>query len=279
MKKILLILLIAIMGVANADAQKTGNITSSTDVDSLILETYNGYAAQLTEMGEQYQKLTNEKQKAKLSAKYQKLTETCDQELISIYKKYINVEGVIQRVFSIRKSIAKSELQGIYNDISPMLLTQDPFAASLKSYIDGYQISVGDTIGNFKATTSSGYDFNYSEFRNEKDLLLIFGDFESMANDVKAMLSFLYLSVDISKLEFVSYMNATDNKALYDMAVGNQVQWLVISDFRGDHSPLKLAFDVAIEPSMVYISKGGAIDLMVEGMDDILIEKIQANSF
>lgn len=281
-KNLLLLLIILLTGVATVNAQsrkKKDPINTATSVDSLILATYNSYEVKMLEMESQYDALTNEKQKEKVATKYDQLRAKCDAELLDIYKNYIHVDGVVQRVFSIRTSIPKSELQKIYDDIPPVAKVRDPYAASLKSHIEGYQVSPGDTIGNFKAVTSSGYDFNYAEFRNEKDVLLIFGNFESMTMEVKTMLSFLYAKVNSSKLEFLSFINATDVNDLKNKAIDNQIPWLVGSDFKDDRSPIRMAFGVTLEPYMVYISKGGGIYTMTTGLSDVIISKIQENSF
>lgn len=275
MKKIytLLIIIVSLFGTANAQE------ITAPEVDSLVLAKIDSYRPKLEAMELQYPTLTSDKSKAKLAAKYDKLQAKCNTDIQNIYAKYINVDGVVQRVFTLRTSIDKESLKQICENISPEVRSSDPYVKSLEMHINSYQVAVGDTVGDFKAITSNAHQFNYGEFRHEKDVLLIFGDVQTMPLDVRMILQVMYKEVDLSKLEFVSFMGGSSAAELKSAARAAQIEWLVASDFRGDHSPLRIAFGVSVEPTLIYISKGGAIEIMESGLSDVTIDKIKEQSY
>lgn len=279
MKKLILLLTITLLTIVTAMAQKKHAILTIEDVDSLVIAQYESHKTKFKQMEKKFTTLKTDKQKLKLSEQYEKFQVKSNTDLLGIYAEYINIEGATQRLFTSRMSIEKSELEKIYKKLPESTKQKDPYAKSLKTYIKGYQIAKGDTIGSFNAITARANQFAYSEFKNEKDILLIFGNLESSTIDMKLMLQVLYRKVDIAKLEFVSVFNAKDPKDLTLRALNSGLNWLIISDFKGDHSPLSIAFGVYAEPMAFYISKGGCVESISLGLGDEIQEKIADNSF
>ncbi len=243
-------------------------------VDSLVSAKYNEYIPELQKISDDYAKATSQGAKDRLVKRYDRVQQRCNDENVKILKKYANTPGVMNLIFRIRTTLSKDDLQKVMESVSPEVQRTDPYYQSIQAHITGYQVAVGDTLGGFSLTTSKNYPFDYAEFKPEKDILLIFGDIATMPLDLRASLLLLYGDTNVSELEFVSVFNSLSLEALQQSAVDANVKWLMTSDYRGDRSPLRIAFGVTVEPMMVYISKGGCIEAMSIGLDDTMAQKI-----
>ncbi len=278
MRKILLIAIVSLFAL-NAVAQRKGEISKLTDVDSLVVIKYNTFNPQLDELANRFSQATDENQKNKIEEQYNATQAKLDAEVVAIYTKYANIDGVAQRLFLLRAMFDKKQLQKIYSKLPAHIKESDPYAKSIIKYIESYQVGVGDEIGDFRATTSKKYQFSYNEFKNEKDVLLIFGSMNSFELNTRVALMLAYKNVDVSKLEFISVYNASSFEDFAKMSDKDGVEWLAISDLKGDHSSLNMSFNVYAEPTFIYISKGGYVEAISHYLNDTINKLINSNGF
>lgn len=282
MKKTLLILLVAIATLSSVAQNRGGRAAVPTivEVDSLVVERYNGYSPKLEAIIKAYQAETDSVKRLKIEKKYTSLQAQCDAELLAIYTKNLATAGVTERLYALRTSIDKDQLDKIYKRLSAETRREDPYAASIRAHIDTRQVSVGDTLGDFRAETSRGHTFSYSEFKNEKDVLLIFGSLPSLPLEARLMLQLAYRDVDLSQLEIISIFTDETSRAQFEANANySGVEWLKLCDFRADHSPLKIGFGVQTTPTCFYISRGGAVEYISVGITDQIIELIKLKNY
>lgn len=279
MKKLLLILLLFVVATSTS-AQKRGGALTLAELDSQVVQKYNSFSPKLNAIIDEYNKMTDSTKRAAIEKQYNALQAECDAQMLGIYTKNLKVDGITKRIFALRTSIPKDQLEKIYKKLSPDVKRDDQYAKSIRLHIDTHQIQIGDTLGDFKASTSEGHQFSYGEFKDEKDVLLIFGNLNSIPIDARILLQVSYRDVDLSKLEIISVFTDDIDKAQFE-ATANQsgCEWLKISDLKGEHSPLKIAFGVEATPMCFYVSRGGAVEYISLGIDDIIIDLIKQQSY
>lgn len=279
MKKLLLVILLLTTATITS-AQKRGGALTLADLDSQVVQKYNALSPKLQAIVSAYNNETDSAKRATIEKQYNDLQADCDAQILAIYTKNLKVEGVTKRIFSLRTSIPKPQLEKLYKKLSADIKRDDAYAKSIRSHIDTHQVQLGDTLGDFKAITSAGHQFRYSEFKDEKDVLLIFGSLNSLPIEARVLLQVSYRDVDLSKLEIISiFTEETDKTQFQTLANQSGIEWLKISDLKGEHSPLKIAFGVETTPMCFYVSRGGAVEYISVGIDDTIIDLIKQQSY
>lgn len=282
MKKVVLLILVVFglvsSTIISASAQKRGAVSSVSDLDSLAGLKYSSYDGKRDELIKKHEASTDSAERVKLIREYNAIDAKCTLDIFNLYARYGKVEGAISRLYALRTSVDKSQLEKVLNKISKDVSQSDPYVASIRAHIDSRQISLGDTVGNFRAKMARGADFRFSEFTGEKDVLLIFGGLDCMGKDMYTILQVMYRKVDLTKLEIVSIFPEEDKVAFEAEVLAKNVPWVSICDFRGDHSPLKIAFGVQATPTCFYIGKGGRVEAISVGISDDILALITSRS-
>lgn len=279
MRKIaLLILALGLSANIGAIAQKRDAINTVTDVDSLVALKYTSYDSKRNELVKKYDAVTDSAERVKLIREYNSIDAKCSQDIFNLYVKYGKVDGVISRLYALRMAVDKDQMKKVLSRLPKEIAEKNPYAASLRMHLDTHQITQGDTVGDFRAKMPRGADFRFSEFTGEKDVLLIFGGLDCMGKDLYTILQVMYRKVDLTKLEIVSVFLEEDKASFEAVVRAKNVPWVSICDFRGDHSPLKIAFGVQATPTCFYISKGGRVEISSIGVSDDILALITAKS-
>ncbi|MEG0467705.1 MAG: hypothetical protein RR485_06080 [Mucinivorans sp.] len=271
MRKTLFIALISLVCLSAAAARKKP-IATVQDVDSLITVRYRSYDTRREALNKEYQATSDSLEKIRILQDYNKIDQKCVGEVVDIYGKYSSVAGVVERLYALRTSVAKDQLSKIMQRIPQRIKESDPYVSSLKRHLDFNQVTVGDTVSEFKAKTARGDDFRFGELVAEKDILLVFGDWNDSSIDTKRLLDLMYRKIDLSKLEIVNVFSQMSKDDFIATVQKSEIGWLAVCDFRGDHSPLKIAFGVQSTPMCFYIKKGGEVQAISIGISgDILM--------
>lgn len=266
------------LSTISASAQKRGAVSSVSDLDSLVTLKYSSYDTKRDELIKKHEASTDSAERVKLIREYNAIDTKCMLDIFNLYAKYSKIEGVVSRLYALRTSVDKAQLEKVLNKISKDVSQSDPYVASIRAHIDSRQIAQGDTVGDFRAKMARGADFRFSEFTGEKDVLLIFGGLDCMGKDMYTILQIMYRKVDLTKLEIVSVFPEEDKAAFEAEVRAKNVPWVSICDFRGDHSPLKIAFGVQATPTCFYIGKGGRVEAISIGVSDDILALITSRS-
>lgn len=283
MKKLLLTILALTLVLPSVFAQKIGGrggALTLPDLDSQVVQKYRHYSPKLEAVIDAYKGELDTAKRVVLERQFNDLQKLCDADMLGVYTKNVKVTGVAERIYSLRTSIPKDQLEKIYKKFSADVRRDDPYAKSIRLHLDMRQVELGDTLGNFQAITSDGLPFRYSEFKDEKDVLIIFGGLNSLPVEARMMLQINYRNVDLSKLELISVMTDITDKTKFEAeARSSGIEWLKLCDYRGDHSPLKIAFGVQATPMCFYVSRGGAVEYISVGITDVIIELMEQQSY
>lgn len=261
-KKILLTF-IAAFTCCFAYAQKGGVVAA--EVDSAATRTIRAYAEKLNALVDKYPTVDSIEQIA-LTTQYDALTLKCNGEVFGIYAKHIaQGEYYRQVVFGLRNMMGKDVVAAAYKKIKGKDKTESPYALSIKKFIDTPQVVAGGSYLDFDAVTLAGEPFRMSEIVEMKDVLLIISPID-MDETTLALLKLLYQKADYTKMEVVAFsITAGNGEQLRSEVEAGNAAWLNVSDYKGDHSPINIGYELPTLPAFVFIGKGGVVKFISLG--------------
>lgn len=245
-------------------AQRVGVVAS--EVDSAATKVIRDYQSQQSKIAEKFPTVDSAAQIA-LMEQYNKLSQKCNSEVFAIYAKHIAAgEYYRQMVFNLRTMVDRAALVSAFKKIKGKDKTESPYAVSIKKFIDSKQIIVGGSCVDFTATTHRGDELTLGEIVVDKNVLLIFGPAQ-MDDNAMALLKMLYSKADYSMMEVIAFsLTATNLDELKEeVKLGNGL-WVNVSDFKGEHSDVNIAYNIVSVPTFVFINKGGAINFISQGI-------------
>lgn len=249
-------------------------------VDSLVAQKYQSYESRREQINTRFEAETDSVKRIKLLEEWNSLDAKCTADVIKIYEQNVKYDPmVVSRIYALRNLIDKKALGKIYDKFADSIKQQEPYARSIKLHLDTRQIMVGDTVGDFKAKMLRDQPFRFGELSDLKDVLLVFGSPKSMGAEMNLLLQIMYRKVNLSKLEIVNFYMETDPVSFEKAVRDANVNWLSITDYKGDHSPIKIAFGIQALPTCVYIGRGGAVEEISVGLTDSMMKRIEKNSY
>lgn len=172
-----------------------------------------------------------------------------------------------QMVYNIRKHQSKDDLRAYLNTLDELNISSN-YIESLRYYVENNQLKKGDNCTDFTAIDQHGYQISLSSLTKQKDILLIFGGLQCMGEEAFLELKNTHTRCDTSKIEIVSFVLAEDIDHMKSEIVKFQVPWAVIANFKMDHSPTKIMYDVQATPKVFQIKKGGIIIEATDGLPE-----------
>lgn len=248
------------------------------DVDSLVGVVYNTYQKQWDALNGQYE-AADSVRRLSIYKQYTQSELKCNAEVLALYAKYPKLEGAAERYFRLRGAMGKKELEKLYVKLPAAERASSAYAKGIRNHLDTRQIGLGDTVGTFRAVMPHGVEFKFGDLSQLKDVLLIFGGWNSIGRDMQLMLQLMYRKVDLSKLELVSIFGSTDRSSFEASVRAAALPWVSVSDLKGELSPLNIAFGIQATPVCVYISKGGRVEEITLGVNDSILARIQEQSY
>lgn len=277
----LFIVVAAVVVALPTMAQKRASKDMTIEVvDSLVAKKYQSYDPRREQINVRFEAETDSTKKVKLLEEWNALDAKCTAEVVKIYEQNVKCDTrIVSRIYALRNVVDKKTLAKIYDKFADSLKQKEPYARSIKQHLDIRQVMVGDTVGDFNAKMLHDQPFRFGELSDLKDVLLVFGSPKSMGSEMNLLLQIMYRKINLSKLEIVNFYMETD-RASFEKAVRDaNVSWLSITDFKGDHSSIKIAFGIQALPTCVYMGRGGAVEEISVGLTDSMMERIERNSY
>jgi len=206
---------------------------------------------------------------------YKVLSEETDKKNIETAIKYANTKSGFKRIYILRNDIDKSILLKIYNNTQKEL-RDSKYGKSLKSFIEYKQVTNGSKFYDFKVVNLEGKNLLLSNLIKRKNVLLIYGGLKCIGAEGRKRLEKLYNNTRKSNLEFIVFEPSTNLLDLKNQAkkFKSNSNYVFISDFLLDHSPMKINYGVQTLPTSFLIDENGIIIKATEGIPDKEIKKI-----
>lgn len=214
--------------------------------DSAIWANLEYEQAIISELAEKYPKKLDS-----LIEVYNQLESRTEQQNIEIAIKFASVPSGLQRLYKVRLHISKDTLRKIMNNLQGELVKSE-YAQSILLHINEEQVEEGHTCRDFTATNSQGDEFKLGNI-NSKYTLFIYGGLACMGEQGRTHLSKLYQKTDRKDLEIVVDFPVKNLKQLQAEEKRYGLSILHVSNFKGDHSPIKIIYGAQSTPTCYLI--------------------------
>lgn len=171
--------------------------------------------------------------------------------------KNANSYMAIEMLYRVRNEIQKDSLKPVLEKVDSNILNSK-YGKSLSLYSRSPDLEIGMQYIDFTAKTLSGETISLSEqLKRGKPILIVFGGLGCMQEHGRKILKDFQKDNkdDIEILSFVFARNK--DEWIYDSKYPLDIT--LLSDMKGDHSPVKIQYDVQATPTVFIIDKNGII--------------------
>jgi peroxiredoxin len=182
---------------------------------------------------------------------------------IKLAIKFASVPSGLQRVYMLRLNIPKDTLKYIYKRL-PENMQKSAYGKSIRLHIDSKQIEKGDNIVDFHAIDYNGNPFKISSLK-EKNTLLLYGGLKCLREDGRKLLKKYYNSLNGEKFKIVLFDEESSNAE--DLRIKREkygLDIILVSDFIGEHSPMKIIYGAQTTPTYFFINEKGKVILKTD---------------
>ena len=163
----------------------------------------------------------------------------------------------VEMLYRVRNEIKKDSLELILKKVDDVIL-MSKYGQSLLLYSKSPDLEINKHFTDFTVQSLEGENISISELiKKEKPVLIIFGGLACMQEHGRKTLKDFHNGYkdNIEIIAFVFARNrdewVSDSKYPLDIPL--------LSDMKGDHSPIKIQYDVQATPTVYLIDKDGII--------------------
>lgn len=190
---------------------------------------------------------------------------------VALALKYASTPSGFRRLFMTRNLIAKDTLKAVFNSLSEDLQKSE-VGLNIKAHLETEQLSEGDTLFLFPCKDKEGVPFDWEVLKG-KQVLLLYGGLGCMGSQGRENLKQLYNRTSRNDLEIVIFWPSNTlndlNSVINHYAADD---YLFISDFKQDASPMKIKYGCQATPTCFLTDKNHVIVVKSEGLDMNRIE-------
>lgn len=191
--------------------------------------------------------------KDSLMAEWDELRNEANKRNIEAAIKYASVPSGLQRVFMVRLNLPKDTLSTIVNSLTPEM-RNSAYGKSIQMHIDTEQIEKGSKYYDFEGTDSDGKPFRLSSIKSKK-ILLLYGGLGCMGKERREDLQKIYEKKSRDDFQVVVYWLSSDLERLKKLKEIYPSDYIFVSDFLGDHTPVKVIYGAQATPTCFLIDE------------------------
>jgi len=186
--------------------------------------------------------------------------------------KFASVPSGLKRLYMVRLDISKTTLLPILSSLSDDM-KNSPYGKSILFHSNSNQIEEGNQYYDFEATTSEDEKFVLSSLEG-KNVLLLYGGLSCMGKDDRAYLDSLYKGTSRNNFEIVVYCPDDDLESLKGVRETYSCDYLLVSDFLQDHTPMKILYGAQARPTCFFINKQGMVEMKTLGLNKECVDEL-----
>jgi peroxiredoxin len=186
--------------------------------------------------------------------------------------KFAGTEAGLQRLFALRKLVAKDSLKSIL-DTLPEEMQASTYDKCISRYISTQQAGVGEKAPDLDFTDSHYDKHKLSEYVPGRRVLIVLGSPERIGRDEVVYLKKLYEKIKSDTTAIIEVCQCNNQQELNNQQAIYNCKFPLVSDMNGDHSDMQIKYGVEEVPSAVVIDRDGTIIMKEDGMPH---EKIEA---
>lgn len=209
-------------------------------------------------------RLVKEDKQDSISSLIKQLSKVITEYAINNYNSFVSVE----QLYRVRNDLNKDTLGKIIKKLDPEILNS-PYGKSLVLHYKSNIPDEGDFYEDFSANTLTGESLTASQvLKTGKPILIIFGGLGCMGQNGRSILKKFdeKYKNDITILAFVFARNRDEwiSDSKYELDI------TLLSDLKGDHSPIKIKYGVQVTPTVYLLDINGKIILKSSGYGEFV---------
>ena len=196
---------------------------------------------------------------------YNSLNEEVDKKNIELAFKYACTPSGLRRLFMVRNDVSKDSLAKVLNTL-PEEMQKSEAGLNIKAHLETEQLAEGNAFFTFPCLDEKGNPFNWETLEG-KQILLIYGGLGCMGNEGREALKHLYEHTSRKDLEIIVYWPSSSLEKLQAIRKQYPSDYIFISDFKQDASPMKIKYGCQATPTCFLTNKNHQIVVKSEGLD------------
>ena len=196
---------------------------------------------------------------------YNVILEKANQKNIELAFKYACTPSGLQRLFMVRNHVSKDSLAKVLNTL-PEEMQKSEAGLNIKAHLETEQLAKGDALYAFPCQDEEGEAFNWETLKG-KQVLLLYGGLGCMGNEGREALKHLYEHTSRKDLEIIVYWPSSSLEKLQAIRKQYPSDYIFISDFKQDASPMKIKYGCQATPTCFLTDKNHQIVVKSEGLD------------
>ena len=196
---------------------------------------------------------------------YNSLNEEVDKKNIELAFKYACTPSGLRRLFMVRNDVSKDSLAKVLNTL-PEEMQKSETGLNIKAHLETEQLAEGNAFFTFPCLDEKGNPFNWETLEG-KQILLIYGGLGCMGNEGREALKHLYEHTSRKDLEIIVYWPSCSLEKLQAIRKQYPSDYIFISDFKQDASPMKIKYGCQATPTCFLTDKNHQIVVKSEGLD------------
>ena len=205
---------------------------------------------------------------------YNVILEKANQKNIELAFKYACTPSGLQRLFMVRNHVSKDSLAKVLNTL-PEEMQKSEAGLNIKAHLETEQLAEGNAFFTFPCLDEKGNPFNWETLEG-KQILLLYGGLGCMGSNGREALKNLYEQTSRKNLEIIVYWPSSSLENLQAIRKQYPSDYIFISDFKQDASPMKIKYGCQATPTCFLTDKNHQIVVKSEGLNmDAINEHIQ----
>ena len=196
---------------------------------------------------------------------YNSLNEEVDKKNIELAFKYACTPSGLRRLFMVRNDVSKDSLAKVLNTL-PEEMQKSEAGLNIKAHLETEQLAKGDALYAFPCQDEVGEAFNWETLKG-KQVLLLYGGLGCMGSEGREALKHLYEQTSRKNLEIIVYWPSSSLEKLQAIRKQFPSDYIFISDFKQDASPMKINYGCQATPTCFLTDKKHQIVVKSEGLN------------
>ena len=196
---------------------------------------------------------------------YNIMFEKANRKNIELAFKYANTPSGLQRLFMVRNNVSKDSLAKVL-DTLPEEMQKTETGLNIKAHLETEQLAKGDALYAFPCQDEEGEAFNWETLKG-KQVLLLYGGLGCMGSEGREALKHLYEQTSRKNIEIIVYWPSSSLENLQAIRKQYPSDYIFISDFKQDASPMKIKYGCQATPTCFLTDKNHQIVVKSEGLN------------
>lgn len=196
---------------------------------------------------------------------YNVILEKANQKNIELAFKYACTPSGLQRLFMVRNHVSKDSLAKVLNTL-PEEMQKSEAGLNIKAHLETEQLAEGNALFSFPCQNEEGEPFDWETLKG-KQVLLLYGGLGCMGSNGREALKNLYEQTSRKNLEIIVYWPSSSLEKLQAIRKQFPSDYIFISDFKQDASPMKIKYGCQATPTCFLTDKKHQIVVKSEGLN------------